>query len=260
MALLKITKRHVDAAPIPEKGDAYFWDTDLRGFGLRVTPRGVRSYVVQYRLPGRPARRVTIGIHGSPWTPEKARDRAEHILMDAKRGDDPVHAAKKRARAAVDLEFSRYIDTFTNGYLKHEWKDSWADARRRLEIHVLPLLKGRPLEVLADMAAGPGPVGGNLPTMAERSGLLRRAKRRWTGGFLFLLMSAASLTAGAVAIGLPLAIVAELAGYDADHAIRWLLALSPIWAPLFAGYTAEHLERMSVWGVPFAKTPARESD
>jgi len=47
MALLKITKRNVDAAPVPAKGDAYFWDTELRGFGLRVTPRGVRSYVVR---------------------------------------------------------------------------------------------------------------------------------------------------------------------------------------------------------------------
>lgn len=145
MALLKITKRNVDSAPVPVSADAYYWDTELRGFGLRVTPRGVRSYVVQYRLPRRPARRTTIGIHGSPWTPEKARDRAEHILMDVKRGDDPVHAAKKRAREAVDLEFSRYVETFTEGYLKLEWKDSWANAKRQLELHVVPYLKGRPL-------------------------------------------------------------------------------------------------------------------
>ncbi|WP_085810157.1 site-specific integrase [Sphingomonas sp. TZW2008] len=145
MARLKITKRSVDDAPIPAAGDAYFWDTELRGFGLRVTPKGVRSYVVQYRLPSRPARRMTIGVHGSPWTPEKARKRAEQILFDVKRGDDPVQAAKKRAREAVDLEFSRYVEAFTDGYLKHEWKDSWADAKRRLEQHVVPHLKGRPL-------------------------------------------------------------------------------------------------------------------
>lgn len=132
MAVLKITKRNVDAAPKPEKTDAYFWDTDLRGFGLRVTKNGVRSYVLQYRLPGRPARRMTIGIHGSPWTPEKARSRAEEILMDVKRGDDPIVAAKKRARAAVDLEFAKYVETFTDGYLKHEWKDAWGDGKRQL--------------------------------------------------------------------------------------------------------------------------------
>lgn len=145
MAVLKITKRNVDAASVPASNDAYFWDTDLKGFGLRVTPKGVRSYVVQYRLPARPARRMTIGVHGSPWTPEKARTRAEEILYDVKRGDDPMNAARKRARAAVDLEFSKYVETFTDNYLKLEWKDSWAEAKRRLETHAVPYLKGRPL-------------------------------------------------------------------------------------------------------------------
>jgi hypothetical protein len=145
VARLKITKSNVEGAPVPEKNDAYFWDPELRGFGVRVTPKGVRSYVLQYRLPSRPARRMTIGIHGSPWTAEKARARAWEILLDVKRGDDPVHAAKKRARNAVDLEFTRYVETFTDGYLKLEWKDSWADAKRQLELHVIPSLKGRPL-------------------------------------------------------------------------------------------------------------------
>jgi integrase len=145
MAILKITKRNVDSAPVPASSDALFWDTELKGFGLRVTPKGVRSYVVQYRLPGRPARRMTIGLHGSPWTPEKARGRAEEILFDVKRGDDPVHAARKRARAAIDLEFAKYVEVFTDNYLKLEWKDSWGDAKRRLEAYAVPHLKGRPL-------------------------------------------------------------------------------------------------------------------
>jgi integrase len=145
MAKMKITKRAVDAAPVPTKGDTYYWDTELRGFGLRVTPRGVRSYVVQYRLPGRPARRTTIGIHGSPWTPETAEKRARAILFDVKVGDDPVVAARKRERAAVDLEFSKYVETFSDTYLRREWGDSWGDSKRQLELHVIPQLKGRSL-------------------------------------------------------------------------------------------------------------------
>lgn len=145
MARMKITLRSVPAAPVPTGNDAYYWDTELRGFGLRVTPKNVRSYVVQYRLPGRPARRMTLGVHGVALTPEQARKRAETILFDVKRGDDPVVAARKRTRAAIDLEFARYVETFTDGYLKHEWKDSWADGKRQLELHVVPHLKGRPL-------------------------------------------------------------------------------------------------------------------
>jgi hypothetical protein len=145
MASLKITKRNVDAAPVPAAGDAYFWDTDLKGFGLRVTPKGVRSYVVQYRLKGRPARRVTLGQHGSPWTPEKARNDATAMLMEAKQGRYPIVAAKKRQRESADLQFAAYVETFIENYLKREWPDTWADAKRRLLVHVAPHLKGRSL-------------------------------------------------------------------------------------------------------------------
>lgn len=180
MAVLKITKRNVDAAPVPANGDAYFWDTELRGFGLRVTPKGVRSYVVQYRLPGRPARRITIGIHGSPWTVEKARMRAQDILISVKQGDDPAVVAKERQRAAVDLEFSKYVETFADLYLKREWGDSWAEAKRQLEIHAVPALKGRPLpEIKKHEVAGLIDKLGARPALARNTHAVLRKLFAW---------------------------------------------------------------------------------
>ena len=45
----KIMKRTVDALqPEPDR-DVFKWDTELRGFGVRVKPSGVKSYLVQYR-------------------------------------------------------------------------------------------------------------------------------------------------------------------------------------------------------------------
>ena len=43
----KITKRSVDSALLPKKGegDRFLWDTELKGFGLRTKPSGVKSYV-----------------------------------------------------------------------------------------------------------------------------------------------------------------------------------------------------------------------
>lgn len=145
MPALKITKRAVDAAPVPAAGDAYFWDTELKGFGLRVTPRGVRSYVLQFRMKGRPARRKTIGIHGSPWTPDKARTHAEALLFDVKRGIDPVDAERARSMDAARLTFEKYVDRFVDGYLKTNWADSWQEAQARLVAHVVPALRGRSL-------------------------------------------------------------------------------------------------------------------
>ena len=60
-----ITKRAVDAA-MPSGKDAFLWDDKLKGFGLKVTPAGVKVYLCQYRTGGRgtPTKRVTIGRHG----------------------------------------------------------------------------------------------------------------------------------------------------------------------------------------------------
>jgi hypothetical protein len=47
-ALAKITKRTVDALK-PGATDRFLWDTELKGFGLKVTPSGNKVYILQYR-------------------------------------------------------------------------------------------------------------------------------------------------------------------------------------------------------------------
>ena len=65
--MAKLTKRTVDAA----KPGEVIWDDELACFGLRVSEKGGRAYVVKYRAKGR-QRWLTIGRHG-PVTPEAAR-------------------------------------------------------------------------------------------------------------------------------------------------------------------------------------------
>jgi integrase len=139
----------VEAVP-KGTGDVFLWDDELRGFGLKVTPAGKRSYVYQYRIGGRGSktRRWTIGSHGSPWTPTTARDEAERLALLVGQGLDPVDAERKRRQDAVTLEFSAYLDLFVTQYLEVEWGSSWKLAKRRLEMHVLPSLKNR---VLTDL-------------------------------------------------------------------------------------------------------------
>lgn len=107
MATGKVTKRSVEAIPLPLTNKrAYLWDDTLKGFGVMVTDKGARSYLIQYRLDGRasPTRRVTIGKHGSPWTAEMARDRAAELLEQVRRKIDPFDAAKA---ALADLRRTR---------------------------------------------------------------------------------------------------------------------------------------------------------
>nr|WP_295663173.1 site-specific integrase [Polymorphobacter sp.] len=145
MAKGRLSKTTVDTMPIPAAGDAFLWDAETRGFGLRVTKGGVRSYVLQYRVTGRPARRLTIGVHGSPWTVKSARAKAELYLAEVRAGVDPVEARRKAAATAADLDVSSYITRFVDGYLKGEWPDTWRTAKRQLETYFEARFKGRSL-------------------------------------------------------------------------------------------------------------------
>lgn len=146
MATGRITKRSVDAVQAVAS-DTFLWDDELRGFGLKVTPAGKRSYVYQYRLGGRGAKtkRWTLGSHGSPWTATTARAEAERLALLVGQGVDPVEAERVRRKQAETLGFTDYVTAFTEGYLKTEWGDSWPLALRRLEMYAVPILKDRPL-------------------------------------------------------------------------------------------------------------------
>jgi integrase len=96
----KITKRSVDALTPTVNGiEAVLWDTELKRFGVRVQRGGAKSYILHYRAGsgrGAPLRKLTIGRHGSPWTPETARREARRLLGLVGTGADP--AADKIAR------------------------------------------------------------------------------------------------------------------------------------------------------------------
>jgi integrase len=104
---VKITKRQVDAIR-PGVGDRFLWDSELKGFGLKVTPGGRKVYILQYRMGGRglPVKRYTIGNHGD-YTPDGARAVAEKLRGGIRNNVDPG-AAKRRAieeqRAAVTIK------------------------------------------------------------------------------------------------------------------------------------------------------------
>ena len=75
----RITKRSVDSLrPGPQA--VFLWDTEISGFGSKVTPLGRKVYIFQYRVRGQSnktaPKRVTLGKHGE-MTPDRARRRGE---------------------------------------------------------------------------------------------------------------------------------------------------------------------------------------
>ena len=84
----KITKRLVDALGSKPNKDGFAWDSEMRGFGIRVKPSGAKTYLIQYRnLEGR-TRRLVLGSCGV-LTPEQARALARQKLAAVAEGADP---------------------------------------------------------------------------------------------------------------------------------------------------------------------------
>jgi integrase len=141
----KITKRSVDALkPAADGAEAVLWDSELKGFGVRVQRGGAKSYVLHYRIgTGRGAtlRKLTIGRHGSPWTPETARKEAKTLLGMIEEGADP--AADKMARREAPT-IAELAERFLAEHAEAKRKGSTAaEYRRLLDKIILPALGKR---------------------------------------------------------------------------------------------------------------------
>ena len=84
--------------------DVLLWDADLKGFGVRCRPSRAKHYVLKLRVAGR-QRWLTIGRHGSPWTPDSARREAVRLLGLRAAGQDPATERNRHKGAATVAEF-----------------------------------------------------------------------------------------------------------------------------------------------------------
>lgn len=122
----------------PEK-ETWIWDTEVKGFFLRVYPSGQKTFALKYRVDGQ-QKVYTIGKLGSPWTVEQARDRASALLYEAQTGVDPQTRKKQ-------LRHSHTVAELVAIYLKDGPKDkpnkrkrSWDNDTLHLNRHVIPLI------------------------------------------------------------------------------------------------------------------------
>ncbi|MBF0371591.1 MAG: integrase arm-type DNA-binding domain-containing protein [Magnetococcales bacterium] len=133
-----ISKRTVDALK-PGDRNAFLWDANLKGFGVKITPAGKRIYFAQYRI-GKQKTRYTIGQHGH-LTPEQARKEATRVLGEVAAGKDP-NADKNRERQAPTI--ANLCDLYMQEGSAHKKESTRYVDRGRIERHIKPLL-GRKL-------------------------------------------------------------------------------------------------------------------
>jgi integrase len=142
----KLTKRVIDSTKPASDHDVFRWDAELRGFGLRVKPTGVKSYILQYRTVTGISRRVTIGQHGR-LTADEARTQAKVQLGRVARGDDP---AAEKASARDGISFSVFAERYLTDHAATKKKPSSVRMDRiNLQKHILPNLARKRLGTLA---------------------------------------------------------------------------------------------------------------
>lgn len=136
---VRLTKKLVDLMSADPNRETWIWDTEVRGFFLRVYPTGAKTFAAKYRANGR-QRIFTIGRFGSPWTVEKARERAVEILYEASGDGDPaLEKRKRRAALSVTALIDRYLADGPRDK-PNKRQSTWESDRRHLKRHVTPLL------------------------------------------------------------------------------------------------------------------------
>jgi integrase len=109
---LRLTKSVIDDLPVLSK-DTVYWDADLPGFGIKVTPKGRKVFIVMYRLAGAGSRlrKYTIGPYGRITLP-MARAQAQKIFAARLDGRDPAEEKKQSRRRLVVDRIDDLIERF----------------------------------------------------------------------------------------------------------------------------------------------------
>ena len=132
----KLTKRTVDAIE-PSLRDTFLWDTEIPGFGCKVTPKGARIYILQYSRSGRDYR-VTIGRHGVEFTADQARNEARRLRGLIACGENPaLSRSHERSIPSVAELGARYLEEYAR---PHKKPSGFAQDQRNLQNHIIPLI------------------------------------------------------------------------------------------------------------------------
>jgi len=160
----RMTEARVDAAPPPASGSAYYYDLDVPGLALRVTAKGVRTFVLVKKISG-VTQRITLGR----WPGLKladARRAAARINGEIAAGLDPValrRAARARAETCSDL-WPLYLAN-----IKRKNR-SWERDEHRWKAEVAPRIGRKPLSSItpAECQKIVDAVGADHPIKANR--------------------------------------------------------------------------------------------
>jgi integrase len=132
----RLTDGVVKALAAPAAGARITYDEAVKGFGIRVTSTGARSFILNYRTRLGRERRFTIGAYPD-WKTGAARIEAAELKKQIDRGGDPLgeFAAEREAPTVADL-----CERFIADYLPRKRLSTQLTYRQQIAAEIIPAL------------------------------------------------------------------------------------------------------------------------
>ena len=131
----RLDDKAVRALPPPAAGNKITYDSEVKGFGVRVTKAGAKAFVLNYRQ-GKVERRLTIG-NFPDWNVKAAREHAKGLKRQIDTGADPM-ADRHADRSAPTMD--HLADRFVEEHLSKRRAATQADYRSILSLYIRPHL------------------------------------------------------------------------------------------------------------------------
>ena len=161
----KLSDREVRALVAPASGNRIEYDTNVKGFGARITSAGARSFILNY-LNRRARKALTIGSFPD-WTVAIAREQAKALKRRIDMGEDPM-AGRDAAKKAPTVQ--GLADRYLAEHATRKRERSAAEDEALLRQHILPQLGRLRVDAVhrADIEALHRVVSKSTPIRANR--------------------------------------------------------------------------------------------
>jgi integrase len=133
----RLTDRLVRSLERPPTGNKVHYDTEVRGFGARITAAGAIAFILNYRRRSDGLeRRHTIGSYPD-WSVAAAREKAKELKRHIDGGGDPVgeHVAERGAPTVAAL-----CDRFLEEHVAKQRLHTRRDYHAMIRTDILPAL------------------------------------------------------------------------------------------------------------------------
>ncbi len=107
----RISQKLISRMIPPPTGNYIEYDSEIPGFGVRITAAGVVAFILNYRIHGR-ERRYTVGRYPE-LTAAAARERALHLRGRVLDGHDPLEEREReRTEPTLGDVATQYLEQY----------------------------------------------------------------------------------------------------------------------------------------------------